>query len=268
MVSVIISTYNRPDALFSVLNSLNNQTNLSFEAVIADDGSSDDTLQVIRKFQKISNFDILHVWQEDDGFRAAQIRNKAVAKSSGEYLIFLDGDCATFPKFISKHAHLAEKSYFVRGSRIMMSESYTQEFMNSKVRPTSLSFLQLLSLWWRKKIKRIFPLITIPLGKLRKLKQKEWYGVKTCNLGMWRKDFFAVNGFDEQYIGWGHEDADLAIRLINNGVRRKEGVNAVTVLHLWHPLNDRSNLKENKNRLDSRIKSSITRITQGVSQYC
>ena len=118
-----------------------------------------------------------------------------------------------------------------------------------------------------KKIKRIYPLINLPLGILRKQKLKNWYGVKTCNLGMWREDFFAVNGFDEHYIGWGHEDADLAIRLINNGIYRKEGVNAVTVFHLWHPLNDRSRLQQNENRLKKLLQSNITRIDNGVSQY-
>ena len=266
-ISVIISTYNRSDALFCVLKSLNDQVDLSFEAIVADDGSSDGTKQMIAEFQKESKFGIMHVWQKDDGFRAAKIRNKAVAKSNGDYLVFLDGDCLTFPEFISRHIALAEKGYFVRGSRVMLSELYTQEFIQSKTRPLSLNFHQLINLWMSKKIKRIYPLINLPLGILRKQKLKNWYGVKTCNLGMWREDFFAVNGFDEHYIGWGHEDADLAIRLINNGIYRKEGVNAVTVFHLWHPLNDRSHLQQNENRLKKLLQSNITRIDNGVSQY-
>lgn len=265
--SVIISTYNRLDALSSVLNSLSYQNNLTFEVIIADDGSSADTQHMITKFREKSKYEVHHVWQEDDGFRAAQIRNKAVAKSKGEYLIFIDGDCVVFPNFIQVHIQLAEKGYFVRGSRVMLSDPYTQEFIQTEIAPLELSFFDLFDLWRKKKIKRFFPLVCIPLGILRKQKKKEWYGVKTCNLGMWREDFLAVNGFDEQYVGWGHEDADLAIRLINNGVYRKEGVNAVTVLHLWHPLNDRSHLEENKNRLEKRLQSNVTRIKQGVSQY-
>ena len=267
LISIVISTYNRPDALLSVLTSLCDQSDFSFEVIIADDGSSNETRKVIRDFQENPVFDISHVWQEDDGFRAAQIRNKAVAASKGEYLIFLDGDCVVFPNFISEHICLAEKGYFVRGNRVMMSELYTQEFINSEIKPSSYTFKYLYVLFREKKIKRIYPLFHFPLGVLRKLKQKKWYGVKTCNLGMWKKDFLSVNGFDEQYIGWGHEDADLAIRLINNGISRKEGVNAVTVLHLWHPLNDRSHLKENEDRLEMRIKSNETCIVHGVSQY-
>ncbi len=265
--SIIVSTYNRADALLCVLRSMQSQAKISFEVVIADDGSTDDTRGVISEFKKKSKFEIKHVWQEDKGFRAAQIRNKAVAQSSGDYLIFLDGDCVAFPNFISKHGQLAEKGYFVRGSRVMLSEQHTGEFIQSRVNLANTTFINLATLWASKKIKRIYPLISLPLGILRKQKKKDWYGVKTCNLGMWREDFMAVNGFDEQYVGWGHEDADLAIRLINNGIYRKEGVNAVSVLHLWHPLNDRSHIKENESRLKKRLQSNVTRITQGVSQY-
>lgn len=266
-ISVIVSTYNRPDALLCVLKSLNSIDSSSFEVVVADDGSTSATKDAVTKFQAVSKFKIQHVWQEDDGFRVARIRNRAVAQSRGDYLIFLDGDCAVFPGFVSKHAQLAEDGYFVRGSRVMMSENYTHEFISSTLVPSQLAFADLLYLWKSKKIKRIFPFVQLPIGLLRKHKKKEWYGAKTCNLGIWRKDFMAVNGFDEQYIGWGHEDADLAIRLINNGVYRKEGVNAVSVLHLWHPLNDRSHLEDNEQRLKQRIQSKVTRISSGVSQY-
>ncbi len=231
-VSVIVTTYNREDALLSVLNSLNNHYNDKLEVIIADDGSSKKTQAAINKFQEFSVLDIKHVWQEDKGFRAAKARNIAVAASKGDYLIFIDGDCVAFPDFIARHIQLAEEGYFVRGNRVMLSEMYTQEFLQSDLQPSKMTMPDLLRLWRAKKIKRIVPLIQLPLGKLRKLKEKNWYGVKTCNLGMWRKDFMSINGFDEQFVGWGHEDADLAIRLINNGVYRKEGVNAVTMLHL------------------------------------
>jgi len=84
---------------------------------------------------------------------------------------------------------------------------------------------------------------------------------------MWRSDFMAINGFDESYVGWGHEDADLAVRLIKNGIRRKEGVNAVTVLHLWHPFSDRSHFSDNEERLQLVQQSENIRVEQGVSQY-
>lgn len=266
-ISVIVSTYNRSDALSCVLNALNSQITIPFELLVADDGSSGDTKEVVANFKKTSKFAIHHIWQEDDGFRAAKIRNKAVAKASGEYLIFLDGDCLVFPDYIEKHLSLAEQGYFVRGSRIMLTERCTKDLIESNVNMPNLSFLKLLQLRLNGGLKRFLPLVRLDLNGMRKRKRSDWYGVKTCNLGMWRNDFMAVNGFDEQYIGWGHEDADLAIRLINNGVYRKEGVNAVTVLHLWHSLNDRSHLKDNENRLKERLQNKATRITHGVSQH-
>ncbi len=265
--SFIISTYNRHDALICVLESLNEQSELSFEVIIADDGSSNETRDAIEAFREKSKFVLKHVWQKDQGFRAAQIRNKAVAKASGEYLIFLDGDCLVFPDFVEKHIALAETGYFIRGSRIMLSKEYTKYFIENDISMSDMSLLSLLYLRLSKKIKRFLPLIHVPLGKLREMKTSSWYGVKTCNLGMWRSDFMAVNGFDERYVGWGHEDADLAVRLINNGVRRKEGVYAVTVLHLWHPWNDRSKLAENVARLKFVQQSKNIWAKQGVSQY-
>lgn len=265
--SLIISTYNRPDALLSVLNSLNDQTCSEFEAVIADDGSNKETRRVIEDFRSESNFSISHVWQEDKGFRAAKIRNKAVAKSNGNYLIFLDGDCLTFPTFVKRHIKLAEAKFFVRGSRVMLSEEFTYEFIQSGCVPSSINTKKFLNLWRSKKVKRLLPLINIPFGHLRKYKKNKWFGVKTCNLGVWRNDFMAVNGFDERYISWGHEDADLAIRLIRYGICRKEGVNAVAVLHLWHPLNDRTHLAENIARLKNVQKTSRVQAELGISQY-
>ena len=266
-ISVIISTYNRSDALICVLKSLDIQINQAFEVIVADDGSSDNTAELIATFKQNSKFEIQHVWQKDNGFRAAEIRNKAVAKSSGEYLIFLDGDCLVFPDYIAKHVALAEQGYFVRGSRVMLSEECTKNLIGSNVPMSDLSISKLLKLRLTRGLRRIFPLVRLNLKGMRKRKQLDWYGVKTCNLGMWRADFMDVNGFDEQYIGWGHEDADLAIRLINNDVYRKEGVNAVTVLHLWHSLNDRSHLKDNEDRLNERLQSNVTRISHGVSQH-
>ena len=184
LISVVVSTYNRPDALSCVLRSLSDQENTSFEVIVADDGSSFSTKDVITKFQEKVRFKLLHVWQEDDGFRAAQIRNKAVAKSSGDYLIFLDGDCLVFSDFIDKHLMLVEAGYFVRGNRVMLSEECTNEFIANNVSMSKLSFMRLLRLRFGGKLKRILPLLRLNLNGLRKRKKTDWYGVKTCNLGM------------------------------------------------------------------------------------
>ncbi len=266
-ISIIITTYNRPDAILAVLRSLNLQYSNNFHVVIADDGSTADTKTEIEAFQDSLNFPITYTWQEDSGFRAAQIRNKAVANSSGDYLIFLDGDCLPYPDFISNHEKLAEVGYFVRGSRIMLRRNYTNKLLSSNIQTSDVTFFELVKLRMTNEVNGIFSYIKLPLKSLRKYKNKNWYGVKTCNLGVWRKDFLEVNGFDEHYQGWGHEDADLAIRLIKNGIYRKEGVNAVAVLHLWHELNDRSKESENLIRLREVQQSNCIRANLGVSQY-
>lgn len=267
LTSIIVTTYNRPDALSCILQALENLNHFELEIIIADDGSDDRSKKIVDEHKINSKIAIEYVWQEDNGFRAAKIRNKAVVHSAGNYLIFLDGDCVVFPDFVDKHLALAEVGYFVRGSRVMLSEAYTKEFIQENINISTMSLSKLLGLRMAKKINRFMPLIAMPLGAVRKMKKNEWYGVKTCNLGMWRKDFLEVNGFDESYVGWGHEDADLAVRLLRNKVCRKEGVNAVAVLHLWHALNDRSQLSENVARLKTIQESKNIRAIQGISQY-
>ena len=111
-ISVIVATYNRIDALDFVLQSLETQTDSNFEILIADDGSKSDTKNFIEAFKLKSKLQIKHVWQEDLGFRLALIRNLASAQASGEYFIFLDGDCVVQPDFVAQHRQLAKKRLF------------------------------------------------------------------------------------------------------------------------------------------------------------
>jgi glycosyltransferase involved in cell wall biosynthesis len=127
--SVIISTYNRPDALAAVLEGFRNQSKTDFEVVIADDGSTQDTADLIGHLARQMPFAVRHVWQEDKGFRAAAARNRAIAASSGDYLIFVDGDCIPFPDFITTHLRLAESGLFVAGNRILMNPSFTRRVL-------------------------------------------------------------------------------------------------------------------------------------------
>ncbi|MBT7262162.1 MAG: glycosyltransferase, partial [Desulfobacula sp.] len=90
-VSVIITTYNRVDALKRVLDGLLSQTRLAEQIIVADDGSDNHTKTMLQPYLDKSRINILHVWQKDLGFRAARIRNMAIAKSNGDYLILLDG---------------------------------------------------------------------------------------------------------------------------------------------------------------------------------
>ncbi len=250
LISVIVTTYNRPDALSLVLQGLALQTNKDFEVLIADDGSTTETKTLIDNTQW--NFPIKHIWHEDQGFRAALIRNLAVKQAQGDYLIFIDGDCVPRSDFIERHSELAERGWFVAGSRLLLNPSLTEEAVTGSKNILRWNFLH----WFKMRVtggcNRILPLIYLPFLP-RKRKSQEWRGAKTCNLAMWRDDFNRVKGFNEQFIGWGYEDSDLVVRLIKAGVRRKQGQYAVTVLHLWHKENDRQHEADNWSKLMNTI---------------
>ena len=263
-ISVIVTTYERPKALNAVIKSLSLQKTLPAEIIIADDGSREKTRLLIKSWQSKIACPLIHVWQEDNGFRAAKIRNLAAASAKGNYLIFLDGDCIVFPDFISQHLYLAETNYMVMGSRILCSPTFTQKLENNELWPSAFKISEWFRAFFKKDINRIYPLLLLPDGPWRKLRTKKWLGIRTFNLAVWKKDFYEVNGFDEQFEGWGHEDADLAIRLINSFILRKDGQFALPVLHLWHAENDRSKTEANINYLSFSINSKNTKAIKSV----
>lgn len=245
--AIIVTTYNRPDALDRVLESVAAMTVQATEVMVADDGSGEATARVIEHWKKV--LPLSHVWQPDEGFRAAEARNKAVLASSSEYIIFLDGDCMVPNDFVRRHQCLAESGFMVAGNRILFSQALTDDVLQRREYPLAWTMAH----WFAQKlggrVNRLLPLLRLPDGAWRKKRPYRWQGVHTCNLGLWRNDFEAVNGFDQSFQGWGHEDADLSIRLMRNGVFRKEGGFAVPVLHLWHPENDRQQEINNRERL-------------------
>lgn len=265
--SVIVTTYNRPDALACVLRALAAQDDQGFEVLVADDGSTQDTALLIQNIANGFPVSLLHVWQEDAGFRAGAARNRACAQATGDYLIFLDGDCIPLPDFITRHKQLAEHGWFVAGNRILLSETFTIQALTQAMPLHQRSKLQWLKDRWRGRINRWLPLIGMTDGVWRKRSPQRWQGARTCNLAVWQEDFAAVNGFDEAYAGWGHEDADLAIRLLRKGIQRKDGRFGTAVLHLWHRENDRSHLQENQRRLEHILASQRIQAQRGLNQY-
>lgn len=265
--SVIVTTYNRPDALAAVLRGLAAQVDQDFEVLVADDGSTQDTTQLVQTTAGDFPVSLRHVWQEDAGFRAGAARNRACAQASGEYWIFLDGDCIPLPDFVAQHKRLAQTGCFVAGNRVLLSDTFTQEALSRHLplhaRQRGRWFLDRL----QGHINRWLPLLHASDSAWRLRAPTRWQGARTCNLAVWREDFVAVNGFDEAYAGWGHEDADLAVRLIRHGVRRKDGRFATAVLHLWHRENDRSHLEENVQRLEQIIAGDRIQAQRGLSQY-
>jgi glycosyltransferase involved in cell wall biosynthesis len=264
-ISVIVTTYNREDALGAALRGLERQTDRNFEIIVADDGSGEATRDFVTRRAARIDISLKHVWQEDRGFRAAEIRNRGILASRGSYCIFLDGDCIPRPDFIAVHRRLAEPGWFVTGNRVLLSRDLTDRVLAHAIEPERWGLATWIALRARRQINRLAPLLPLPAGSLRKLRTGAWRGARSCNLAVWRSDLDWVDGFDAAFSGWGLEDSDLLIRLLHAGLRRKDGNFATGVLHLWHPEYDRSCLPENQRRLDEVEQSDRIRAIAGMS---
>lgn len=265
LISVIVTTYNREDALEAVLRSLARQTDADFEVIVADDGSGSATAALVEAWRAKAGHRVEHVWHQDTGFRAAEIRNRAVLESRGGYVIFLDGDCIVRPDFVTIHRRLAEQGAFVTGNRILLSRQLTEKVLERQLSPETWGFGRWILERLRGGINRLSALLHLPLGPLRDLRRDKWQGARSCNLAIWRSDLDKVDGFDADYSGWGKEDSDLILRLLHAGVRRKDGVFATGVIHLWHAEADRSQLNDNERKLDVVAGGDRVRAQRGLS---
>ncbi len=265
LISVIVATYNRPDALDAVLRSLARQGDDNFEVLVADDGSRPDTQAVVKRWQGRVGRRVVHVWHPDDGFRLAEIRNRAILVATGAYCIFLDGDCLARGDFVAAHRALAEPGWFVTGNRVLLSRELARRVLSEHLSPECWTMAQWLKSRLSRRINRLAPLIALPLGPLRKARPRAWRSARGANIAVWRSDLVAVDGFDSGFAGWGREDSDLFVRLIRAGIRRKDGRHATGVLHLWHPEADRARLSANEERLDAVLASDRIVATKGLS---
>ena len=265
LISIIVTTHEREDALDAVLRSLAAQADENFEVIVADDGSGPATAALVARWQAQFPRRLAHVWQEHHGFRAGEIRNRAILESRGDYCIFLDGDCIARPDFVASHRALAEPGWFVSGNRILMSQDLTRQVLAQHLEPENWTFASWAGRRGRNDINRLAPMLALPLGPLRKLRPGEWQHARSCNLAVWRPDLDRVDGFDADYNGWGREDSDLLVRLLHAGVRRKDGNFATGVLHLWHPAADRSALPDNDQKLDRVRGEKRIRALHGMS---
>jgi GT2 family glycosyltransferase len=207
------------------------------------------------------------VWQEDAGFRLAAVRNRATVQARGDYLIYLDGDCVVRRHFIRAHRALAEPGWCVAGGRVLLSEAFTRAALANQTAVEDWTLADAMRAAAAKKVNRASSLAWLPLGPLRKLGARRWQRLRGCNFGTFRPDVERVNGFDEDFAGWGFEDSDFAVRLIASGVRLKNGRLATNVYHLWHRENDRTAQSDNWQRLQARIQSRATQAQRGLNQY-
>jgi glycosyltransferase involved in cell wall biosynthesis len=263
-ISVVITTYNRPDALAAVVQACFSQTDKNFEIIIADDGSAANTKDCIDRLRAVSPVPILHAWQPDEGFRAAMARNRATLASSGDYVVFLDGDCIPQRDFIAQHRALARHGYLVSGSRILLSQAFTSRILSGHIDLQQLGLGQKLKSRAAGDINKVLQLLVRWPDLGRESRRFTWRRIKSCNLGVWRSDLDMVNGFDQSFLGWGHEDSDLVVRLFNAGVMRKDGAFATEVFHLWHKEAQRDQESSNRKLVLERAANRTTQAAQGL----
>jgi glycosyltransferase involved in cell wall biosynthesis len=265
-VALIISTYNRPVALDRVLDSVSRQRVMPEQVIVADDGSDARTAAVVGAWRSRLGPRLSHVWQPDDGFRLAASRIRAAREAGTDLLVFVDGDCLLRPSIVLEHQRLAEAGCAVAGNRILLSPRLTRAIEAGQADPVAWGIGE----WTRARlagdVERLAPLLTLPGQAWRRLRPVHWLQMRGCNMAIARTDFERVNGFEEQMTGWGFEDSDIAIRLINSGIKVKSGRFATAVLHLWHRELARDDAERNRQRALAARRNGVVLATLGLRE--
>eukprot|EP01034_Spumella_vulgaris_P002141 gene2141-2791_t len=187
--SLIISTYNWPEALRLCLLSVKEQSVLPDEVIIADDGSTEETSAIIEAIRPTFPVRLVHIWHKDEGFQLSKIRNKAIATSSFKYIIQIDGDLILHKHFIKDHLNLSKPGAFMTGSRVLMNKQLSERLL--RLQKTGIQLFE------------------PGLGNLFNRVNAAWLS-RGCNMAFWKEDLVRVNGYNECFTGWGREDNEIA----------------------------------------------------------
>ncbi|HET8800824.1 MAG TPA: glycosyltransferase family 2 protein [Marinobacter sp.] len=268
-LSVIISTYNSPEWLEKVLWGYSVQTHREFEIIMADDGSTDETRQLIDRMRTETGLDIRHVWQEDNGFQKCRILNKAVLEASADYLVFTDGDCIPRQDFLEVHATEARPGYYLSGGYHKLPMATSRAITREDIiagRCFDLTWLKahgLKASYKNSKLTasrrqaRLFNALTPTRCRF-----------KGSNGSAWKQDVLAVNGFDET-MAYGGEDREFGVRLVNHGIKPRHVRYNAIVIHLDHARGyvDPAIVKANKDHRIKVDKQGIIRTMHGIEQH-
>lgn len=260
-LALAITTYERPDALAAVLSSVSRQTAPPAEIVIADDGSGETTRSVIEGFTRASFVPVRTVSQPHEGFRAARLRNLAIASTMAEYLVFVDGDMVLHPQFIADHVRAARRGFFTQGIRANADAALTRRLLADPSLPVGPATPGLGTL------RRAYLLHAPALSALLRTAGNAFVSVKSCNQGFWRRDLLRVNGFNEEFVGWGPEDKELCVRLAAAGVRRQTLMLGGIAVHLDHPPGARDALRANLGILEATKRGRKIRCERGLNLH-
>lgn len=257
-ISLVISTFNQPEALAKTWRGFQRQTRLPDEILISDDGSGQATIDLVKKMTSGSSVPVKHVRHPHDGFRKTIILNQTVATANGDYMVFTDADCVPHPKFVADHAALAEKNYWVQGRRCFVREEFVPQFEAEIIPAFGWMFSGKIT-GAPKGVRWPFSIVH------RDTKQR---GIIGCNMAFWREDIVAVNGYDEDYTGWGTgEDSDIGTRLYHLGRQRKFVYGRAITFHLNHPPAPRGHHNSSLARLAETIASRKVRCENGLNRH-
>ncbi|MDC0597139.1 glycosyltransferase family 2 protein [Candidatus Pseudothioglobus singularis] len=257
--SLIICTYNWPEALDMVLSSVLNQSITPNEVIIADDGSSESTFKVIKAYSDEASIPIIHSWQKDDGCRISHSRNRAIAKSNYEYIIMVDGDTVLHKDFIKDHKRFAQQGLYIQGSRVLLQSEFSGSLFKENFFKKPSFFL--------KDSKNKINMLRLPfLTKFMSFfKNQNINRIRGCNFSIFKEDVIKVNGFNEDITTWGREDSEFVQRLFNVGVRKQHIKFSGIQYHLYHKERIHNNI--NDNILQATIKNNITWCSLGIDGY-
>lgn len=256
-ISLIISTYSKPAYLFHCLKSIAELKEFPDEIIIADDGSGKETSDLIEKFRMQFSIPLIHVWQEDHGFRLSRSRNNGILKSTGDYLIFIDDDLILHPKFIADHREFAQNGFFYCGTRVRLGPAKTAEIMGTHRNIISFVEGDIRSRLNAIRIPFLHKIITGPGYTYKRL--------RGCHIAFWKSDLIKINGFDERYASYGREDSDIALRMMHAGVKRINLKWAAICYHLHHPVAQEAS--KNDHLMFEVIRSKATRPKIGLDQH-
>ncbi len=229
------------------------------EIIIADDGSKSDTKNLIDSYKNNFQVPIIHFWQEDIGFRKSKILNKAITNSKNEYIIQIDGDCILHKNFVEDHLLNARKNQYLYGSRVNILPNYVQTIFLKKI----INFTV-----FSKEIKNKTRSIHLPLiSKLYKSHKNISSKFRGCNVSFWREDAIKINGYNEDYEGWGREDSDFAIRLGNLGISARRLRYSGILYHLYHKTNSKHNFELNDVLQNETISKKTIKVINGINKY-
>lgn len=260
-LALIITTYERPDALAAVLATVTAQRDPADEIIVADDGSGPATRDVIERFARGSRTPVVHVHQPHEGFRLTRLRNLAILRTTADYLVFVDGDMLLHPCFVADHRRAARAGFFTQGVRVLLDEARTRSALANPcvaIRPwaTGLGGLR-----------RLYAARAPTLARLVRRIANGIIAIKGCNQGFWRRDLFTVNGFDETIVGWGPEDKELCARLVHAGVHRQTLLFGGIAYHLAHAPAARDRHAENLRVLARTLADRRRRCERGLDAH-